>query len=259
MTVMHGFKLRELPEESARDAEYYIRNCDSAFELLMHPVPKSDPMWNVNSSSKDGIDAWKYYADLGSKVQTAFTDSFRSKFGWEILAPNEDIFRGVSTTVLANARMTAPFCDCVFEGHVHGSYTKITPARRAYMAQVKSCPSSSSTVQMDDLCRKNDELTKEVQDLTISHAEALKSAKDMHDAECLKLHRRLDEKDAEIEELKKIIHSQQTSTLCEQFVAGASEHKAQVEAERQAKKASASRKASETRKATSEARKALRV
>ena len=166
-TLFRGFQLAEQPattdgEWSGEAVERLINNCDTAFDMFMRPVPASDPMWPETKTSKEGCDAWKLYTGVGMQVQRAFTDTFRTNIGLQPVAPDPDVLRGVSTTVLANARMVSPFCSCVFESHVPGHATRITQARQRYVAAVQKMSHGNDADTIKELHARNAELTEEV-------------------------------------------------------------------------------------------------
>ena len=224
-TLFRGFTLpeRAVPYDgqwSAQVAERRIRNCDTAFAMFMRPVPASETGWPETSVAKAGCDAWKTYAKVGVNVQRAFTDTFRRLAGFEPVEPDPTVLSGVSTTVLANARMVSPFCSCIFESHVNNAATGITEARQKYVAAVHKMSHGDAAGAIDKLQANNDKVTDKLaeRDAELRVAvETLASERVAH-AEVVAAMRR------EVAELKEQVKEQVkqagTSALAEQFRAG---------------------------------------
>jgi hypothetical protein len=122
-----------------RDSEVRKRASDLrwALELLFRPIPVLEPLWSASTpAARKQIEAFRGFVSNINGVPSALVGAFRATLSLTSAAADESVFRGVSTTILANARMSAPFTDCINEAHVPGFAARVTEAHRSYLAHV---------------------------------------------------------------------------------------------------------------------------
>ena len=98
-------------------------------------------------SSPGADDFVKYVADVHG-VSAACVRGLQLALGNRVAPADTTVLANVATTILANARMHAPFMRCVNEAHVRTYLTDVTPERHAYLARVDNRPIADTAVYL---------------------------------------------------------------------------------------------------------------